>query len=115
MKRELKDYILDILNTINSVEKFTQECDFDSFSKDEKTKFAVMYAIQIIGEASNKILINLQNKYPQIPWQDVRGMRNLIVHEYFGVNLLVIWNTIKNDLPSLKPVIEDMLKYLNTN
>jgi uncharacterized protein with HEPN domain len=114
MKRELKDYILDILNAINSIETFTQGCNFDSFCEDNKTKFAVMYAIQIIGEASNKIPIDLQNKYPQIPWKNVRGMRNLIVHEYFGVNLLVIWNTIKNDLPSLKPVIEDMLEYLTT-
>ncbi|WP_069791523.1 DUF86 domain-containing protein [Cyanobacterium sp. IPPAS B-1200] len=114
MKRELKDYILDILNAINSVEMFTKEYDFDSFCEDDKTKFAVIYAIQIIGEASNKISIDLQNKYPQIPWKDVRGMRNLIVHEYFGVNLLVIWNTINNDLPSLKPIIEDMLEDLTT-
>lgn len=73
----------------------------------------LILAIQIIGEATNKIPKDLQNKYPHISWKSIKGMRNLIAHEYFGVNLKIIWNSIQNDLPILKPVIEDILKNLN--
>lgn len=112
MKRELKDYLKDILKALKNIESFTLGVDLDSFIKDEKTNFAVIYALQIIGEATNKIPKEIQDKYNQINWRDIKAMRNLIAHEYFGVDLIIVWDTIKKDLPTLKPVIKDILKNL---
>lgn len=112
MKRELKDYLEDILKALNNIERFTLGIDLDSFIEDDKTNFAVIYALQIIGEATNKIPKEIQDKYNQINWRDIKAMRNLIVHEYFGVDLIIVWDTIKKDLPTLKPVIQDILKNL---
>jgi uncharacterized protein with HEPN domain len=112
MKRELKDYLEDILKALSNIESFTLEVDLDSFIKDEKTNFAVIYALQIIGEATNKIPKEIQDNYNQVTWRDIKAMRNLIAHEYFGVDLIIVWDTIKKDLPILKPVIKDILKNL---
>ncbi|WP_017293703.1 HepT-like ribonuclease domain-containing protein [Geminocystis herdmanii] len=100
------------MKALNNIEKFTNGFSFNAFVEDEKTNFAVIHAIQIIGEATNKIPKEIQNKYSYIPWRSIKGMRNLIAHKYFAVNLKIIWNSIQNDLPILKPVIEDILKNL---
>lgn len=112
MKREFKDYLEDILKALNNIEKFTLGIDLDYFIEDEKTNFAVFYALQIIGEATNKIPKEIQDKYNQINWRDIKAMRNIIAHEYFRVDIIVIWDTIQKDLPTLKPIIKDILKNL---
>jgi uncharacterized protein with HEPN domain len=114
MKRELKDYLEDILKASNNIEKFILGIDLDYFIEDDKTKFAVIYALQIIGEATNKIPKEILDKYNQINWRDIIGMRNFIAHEYFGVDFIIVWDTIQKDLPILKPVIKDILKNLES-
>lgn len=114
MKRELRDYLEDILKALSNIEKFISAYDLNSFIEDDKTNFAVIYALQIIGEATNKIPKEIQDNYDQINWRDIKAMRNLIAHEYFGVDLIIVWDTIHKDLPILKPVIKDILKNLES-
>lgn len=70
-------------------------------------------ALEVIGEAAKKIPTEIKKKYPQIPWKKMAGMRDKLIHEYFGVNIKVVWKTIKKDVPELKPKIEKMLKEIN--
>ena len=101
-KREYADYIQDILDAIDSIENFVKDVSLDNFKEDRKTHFAVIRAFEIIGEAANNAYNGLKDKYPQIPWRQMVTMRNKIIHEYFGVDLESVWNTIEQDLPELK-------------
>lgn len=110
MNREYKDYIFDVIDSIQKIEVFTKDISFEQFSKDEKTVFAVIRALEIIGEAVKKIPATVKNKYPDIPWKEIAGMRDKLIHEYFGVNVKVIWKTIKEDIPTIKPFIKNIEK-----
>ena len=75
---------------------------YDDFLKDIKTQFAVVRALEIIGEASKKIPSEIRDKYTKIPWREITGMRNILIHDYFGVDLEVVWKTTSIDIPPLK-------------
>lgn len=111
-KRELKDYLEDILETLLIVEIFTKDLTFDSFVDETKTLFAINHAIERIREASKNIPENIRIKYPYIKWKGLTGMRDKIIHYYFDINYQIVWNTIKIDLPVLKPIIEDIIQNL---
>ncbi|MFH1542472.1 MAG: DUF86 domain-containing protein [bacterium] len=106
IKREYKDYINDIINAINDIAEFTKGQDQTGFSVDKKTSFAVVRGIEIIGEAAKNIPSDVKAKYPEIPWKELAGMRDKVIHGYFGVDLSVIWQTAKNDLPPLLPIFK---------
>jgi uncharacterized protein with HEPN domain len=106
-KREYRDYLQDILVSINDIESFTVNMDFLSFQKDKKTIYAVIRCIEVLGEAAKKMPKSIRDKYPRVPWSVMVGMRNRMVHEYFGVDLNILWQTVKEDIPSLKQVIKD--------
>jgi uncharacterized protein with HEPN domain len=75
--------------------------DYKSFAKDDKTVYAVIRAVEIIGEAAANIPEEVRAKYPNVPWREVKGMRNKLVHQYFGINMEVVWQTLQEDLPIL--------------
>jgi uncharacterized protein with HEPN domain len=108
-KRTYKDYLVDIIESIGKIEKFTQDLSFENFKSDEKTILAIIRALEVIGEAAKKIPAEVKKKYSQIPWKKMAGMRDKLIHEYFGVNIKVVWRTIKEDIPELKPKIEKLL------
>ncbi len=113
MKREYKDYLNDIYDSIGKIERFTENMKFSQFERDDRTVLAVVKALEIIGEAVKKIPMSAKKKYPQIPWKKISGMRDILVHEYFGINIKVVWKTIKEDIPPIKPLIHELIKSLS--
>lgn len=113
MKREYKDYVVDIIEAMKKIEKFTKNLTSEDFRADEKTVLAVIRLLEVIGEAAKKIPPAVKEKYKQIPWKRMAGMRDKLIHEYFGVNIKVVWKAIKEDLPGVKPQIERILKNAN--
>ncbi len=109
MKREYGDYIQDILNSVDAIEEFVKDIDFETFENDKKTVFAVTRAIEIIGEATKNIPDLLRKKYPQVPWKDMAGMRDKLIHEYFGIDVDVLWKTVTQDIPQLKALIQKVI------
>lgn len=91
---------------MSKVTAFIEGMDYEDFIKDAKTIFAVVRALEVIGEASKSIPPSVKNRYTDIPWKDIAGMRDKLIHEYFGVNLKVVWNTVKRDIPQLRPQFE---------
>ena len=111
-KRDVKLYVKDILEAIKAIEKFVEGMDFESFKEDDKTSSAVIRKFEIIGEATKNIPQSIKEKYPHIPWKEMAGFRDKLIHFYFGIKYDIVWDTIKLRLPELKKNIERVLKDL---
>ena len=94
--------IKDILHAIDKIEQYTKNMTASEFKKNELVKDAVIRNFEIIGEASNSVPIVIQNAHPHIPWRQMIGLRNLLIHEYFGVDVSAVWQTANTHLPTLK-------------
>ena len=92
----------DIIEAINKIERYTDGIDFVIWQNDEKTVDAVIRNIEVIGEASSHLPIEVQEQYEEVPWGMMKGIRNILAHEYFGIDLEIVWKTVKKDLPILK-------------
>jgi len=107
------EYLQHILDAIDRASKYTADIDFAAFEQDTRTQDAVIRTIEIIGEAANKTRSadpDFAALYSDIPWDVMYGMRNRIVHDYFEVDLEVVWQTVKQDLPQLRLQITDLLQ-----
>ena len=111
--RDYLAYLNDIYEAINKGISFIDKMSYEDFSKDEKTQYALIRAIEVIGEASNRIPPEIKTKSQEIPWREMGGMRNLLIHDYFGVNTQVVWETAKKDLPELKNKIQELIQNFN--
>jgi uncharacterized protein with HEPN domain len=107
--REFLDYLGDIRDAVAKAQLFVAGMTYEQFAADEKTAFAVVRCLEIVGEAARKIPVAVRTRYPHVPWREMTGMRDILIHDYFGVNLRVVWNTVQNDLPPLKPQIEQII------
>ena len=99
--REWKFRVFDILESVQAIQRYTSGMDFAAFSNDDKTVDAVIRRLEIIGEAARHIPEDIAQRFPQIPWNKMRGLRNVVAHEYFGVSIPVIWETVATDIPAL--------------
>ena len=97
--RDWKFRITDILEAIKDSLEITQGLDYETFCQDQRTLKAVLYNLAVIGEAARKVPVEITAKYPMIPWREMCDMRNVVIHEYFGVDPKILWETIKNELP----------------
>jgi uncharacterized protein with HEPN domain len=109
-ERELIDFLQDILDTINAIERFVFGLGFEEFERDDKTIFAVARAIEIIGEAVKNVPESIKSKYPEIPWKAIAGMRDKLIHQYWGTDVQVLWKTIRQDVPQLKVLITRVME-----
>jgi len=105
-------YLSDILKAFEAIESFVEDQSFEDFKKDDKTSSAVIRKFEIIGEAAKQVPENVKQKYPSVPWKEMAGMRDKLIHFYFGVNYELLWQTIKNRIPEIKPVIRQIIQDL---
>ncbi len=99
IKREFILYLEDMLQSMNRIEEYMGDLDFNKFKQNYMVVDAIIRNFEIIGEASKNIPADVQKKYPEIPWKKMYGLRNLISHEYFGIDYEMIWEIAKNNLP----------------
>ncbi len=109
MTRTYIDYLRDILSAIEDAQSFVEDIDLDSFLGNKEKQYAVVRALEIIGEAAARIPPNLREQYPAPPWKEMVGMRNIVIHQYFGVDEVVVWRTVQEELPPLKLTIARMI------
>ena len=112
MKRDYRDYFEDILKAIDEVADFTAGMTLQDFIDDRKTTNAVLRSLEVLGEAAKHIPEELRDKVPKVPWKRMAGMRDKLIHEYFGVDLNIVWTVCKEELPPLKTDIESLLENL---
>ncbi len=106
MKRNAMLYISDILKYMERAESHIKSLGFEEFLKEEKTCDAVIRCIEVIGEATKNIPDEIRSKYHFIPWRDMAGMRDKIIHAYFTVDFETVWLVVKEEIPRLKPMIK---------
>lgn len=109
-ERSTKLYLIDILESADAITDYVKDLNFESFTKDRKTRMAVIKEFEIIGEAVSKLPKDLKKKYKKIRWQDIKDFRNILTHEYFGVDLEIVWKVIKEDLPELINTIKKIIE-----
>lgn len=108
--RDWKLRIRDILKAIRTVRSYTDGMNYNDFVSDRKTVDAVIRNFIIIGEAASRVPNEIESMHPEIPWKDMRDMRNFVVHEYFGISDKILWDTIQNDLPPVIQFLDNILE-----
>ena len=109
MGRSDRDYLKDILDAARLVQRFIQDIDQDTFNEDDMRQSAVIHQLTIIGEATKRLSSKSRISHPAIPWQDMAGMRDILIHAYNHLNLNIIWNTATVYIPDLIRQIEPLV------
>ncbi|MFH1252479.1 MAG: DUF86 domain-containing protein [bacterium] len=105
-------YLDDILESAQAIQGYVENIDLLTFIKDRKTYSATIREFQIIGEAVNNLSDDIKSNYPKTAWQDIKDFRNILIHEYFGIDLELVWNVIQEDLPELINIAKEIKKSL---
>lgn len=114
-RKDYKLYFLDILGSSRKVLRYTKSQTQVTFTSDQKTIDAVIRNFEIIGEAANKVPEKIKNEISDLPWKSMIGLRNKAIHEYFDVNIDIIWKTVKDDIPNLEKQISKIIEELDSN
>ena len=109
-KRNELLFLQDIYDSVNAILEFTTELDVDEFAQNRLVYSATIREFEMIGEATIHLSDETLNRYDSVSWRDLKDFRNILIHEYFGVDHHIVWNTIKNDLPMLRDVVVTMMK-----
>ncbi len=110
MSNEFLDYVEDILDGMEKAELLISDVNFEDFEADFRINYAVVRALEIVGEATKRLPDFIREQYPDVPWKDMAGMRDRIVHGYDMVDLHIVWDTVMNRIPAIKPIIQQILR-----
>jgi uncharacterized protein with HEPN domain len=110
MSNEFLDYVEDIADAMEKAETVLKDVTYDEFESDFRINFTVVRALEIVGEATKRLPMTLRDQYPNIPWKQMAGMRDRIIHGYDTVDLEIVWDVVKQDIPHIKPQIQQILK-----
>ena len=110
--RDRRFYLRDIFTAMVAIQEFIEGMNFETFEADDKTASAVIRKLEIIGEATKNVPEEIRRKHPQVPWRQMAGMRDQLIHAYFGVDYSLVWETVKDQIPLLQPVIAQIIKDL---
>ena len=102
--------MVDILNAIEKIERYTKDLSFEEFRKNYMAADAIVRNFEIIGEAANNVPERVKRKYPFVEWKEAIGFRNVLIHDYFGIDLEAVWDTVRENIPSLKSNIVKVLR-----
>ena len=108
MPRDFRLYLEDVIEAIAKIQRYTARLSFHEFAEDEKAVDAVVRNLEVIGEAVKKIPEDMRQKHVGIDWRKIAGLRDILIHEYFGIDVEIIWDIVQNKLPSLEASIRGM-------
>jgi len=109
-ERTDSDFLSDIQEAIRRVVEYTAGMTYQAFLEDTKTQDAVVRNLEIIGEATKSLSKNLRERYPKVPWKSMAGVRDRLIHHYFGVNLDIVWQIVVGELPKVASQLEEILR-----
>ncbi|AFH38438.1 HepT-like ribonuclease domain-containing protein [Thermus thermophilus] len=111
-KRDARLLLQDMLESLEKIERYTAGLTFERFAQDDRTVDAVVRNLEVIGEAARQIPSEVRERYPEVPWRRVIGLRNVVVHEYFAVDVEIVWTVVRQSLPELKEALRRMMAEL---
>ncbi len=109
MKKDDRVYLLHILDAMDQIESYTQDCTYQAFMLTRLVQDGVIRQLEIIGEATKNLSNETRANAPEVPWRDMAGMRDVLIYQYFGVDMTAVWDTVRQDIPGLKQEISKLL------
>jgi len=110
MNKDNTVFLKHMLDAINLIKSYLKDKSYEEFKSNRMLQDAVIREIEIIGEATKNLSVEFRNKYPKIPWRQIAGMRDKLIHGYFGVDLDAVWDTATKDIPLLREKLQEILK-----
>lgn len=110
MPRDFNVYLEDVLNAIEKIDRYVANITFDTFIRDEKTVDAVARNLEIVGEAIKKVPLHVRQRHTEVEWKKIAGLRDILIHAYFGIDATIIWDVVREKLPVLKQQVEQILR-----